>query len=486
MLDECLLPEGLRRWLVDISQRAQAPLDFAAAAAIVALSSALGRRLCIQPKRQDDWLVVPNLWGLIIGPPGYLKSPITHEIMKPLMRLEARVCKEYDQAAVEYEVQKQVFDAKRNKLVRKFSIRDLRHDDRDELASQLRELYAAPPTRRRYLVNDPTVEKLGEILNQNPSGVLLFRDEIAGFLASMDRQGHENDRAFYLEAWNGVNGYVYDRISRGTLRVEAACVSILGTITPGPLSRYLREAFSGERDDGLMQRFQVSVYPDPPRTWNNVDRFPDHDAQQRAAEIFERIVTLTTGFVSSGSGTSVQTIQGIPTLRFDDAAQELFNEYREHLGRRIRSADEHPVMIAHLSKFRSLMPSLALIFHVVDSFENHVFPPVGLESTKLAAAWCDYLEQHARRIYHPVMARVDLAARLLGEKIKAGKLVSPFTAKEVYRQQWTGLSESLEVSDALELLERLAWVVSELHGPSPEGGRPSRRYHINPQVRMKL
>jgi hypothetical protein len=56
-----------------------------------------------------------------------------------------------------------------------------------------------PPIRRRYIVNDPTVEKLGEILNQNPAGVLLFRDGIAGFLAMLERAGRENDRAFYLE-----------------------------------------------------------------------------------------------------------------------------------------------------------------------------------------------------------------------------------------------------------------------------------------------
>src|SRR5262245_4204219 len=86
--DERLLPDGLRRWIVDIAERAQTPLDFPAAGAIVALGSAIGRRLGIRPKRQDEWLVVPNLWGLIVGPPGYLKSPMLHEVLKPINRLE--------------------------------------------------------------------------------------------------------------------------------------------------------------------------------------------------------------------------------------------------------------------------------------------------------------------------------------------------------------------------------------------------------------
>jgi len=41
------------------------------------------------------------------------------------------------------------------------------------------------------------VEKLAELLNHHPNGLLLFRDELSGWLHTMDRPGHENDRAFY-------------------------------------------------------------------------------------------------------------------------------------------------------------------------------------------------------------------------------------------------------------------------------------------------
>ena len=49
------------------------------------------------------------------------------------------------------------------------------------------------------LPDDATVEKLGELLNENPHGLLQFRDEDAGFLHMMDREGHENARAFLKE-----------------------------------------------------------------------------------------------------------------------------------------------------------------------------------------------------------------------------------------------------------------------------------------------
>ena len=71
---------------------------------------------------------------------------------------------------------------------------------------------------RRYLVKDATVEKLGELLNHETEAARWdCRDEVSGFLHTLDRPGHENDRAFYCEAWNGTSAYTYDRIGRGTV-----------------------------------------------------------------------------------------------------------------------------------------------------------------------------------------------------------------------------------------------------------------------------
>jgi putative DNA primase/helicase len=468
--DEWLLPDALRPWIFDIADRAQAPVDFPAAGAIVALSSSVGRRMGIHPKRHDDWLVIPNLWGMFVGPPAFLKSPMLHEVLKPLTRLEAQAREEYERERIAFDLTEEAIETERRRL--KGEATKIRSRmDRGQLIEQLRKLDAelTPTTRRRYVVNDTTVEKLGEILNENPSGVLLARDELAGFLAVMERAGHENDRAFYLESWNGYAGYTYDRIGRGTLHIKAACVSILGAMTPGPLGSYLRETFNGVQDDGLIQRFQLSVYPDPPTHWRNVDRWPDKAAKDRAFELFERFL----GFVGNPQASE------IPSLRFEDEAQDFFDEWRADLEARIRNSDEHPVIIAHLSKYRSLMPSLALIFHRCDC---ETFNPVTLEAAKRAAAWCDYLAAHARRIYHCVTARIDTVARQLGEKIRARKLPSPFTARDVYRHDWTGLTERDDVTRALDVLQGLNWLEGDMPTSMPGGGRPTMRYHVNPKV----
>ena len=47
------------------------------------------------------------------------------------------------------------------------------------------------------------MEKPGELLRDNPTGLLVLRDELVGFIASWDKEGREGKRAFYLETWNG-------------------------------------------------------------------------------------------------------------------------------------------------------------------------------------------------------------------------------------------------------------------------------------------
>src|SRR5260370_28259645 len=54
---------------------------------MVAAGAVIGRQIAIRPKRQDDWAVVPSLWGLAVGAPGRMKSPALAEALRALRRL---------------------------------------------------------------------------------------------------------------------------------------------------------------------------------------------------------------------------------------------------------------------------------------------------------------------------------------------------------------------------------------------------------------
>ena len=467
-----LLPSAFRAWVMDIAERMQCPPDYPAVAAMVAASALIGRQVAIRPKRRDDWTVIPNLWGAIVGRPGVLKTPALTEALRPVTALEVQAAQHHSEAVDEWEASG-VVAKEAEKVTREGIRRALKKGDSDG-AHALARSEIEPldlPTRSRYLVNDTTVEALGVILKANPRGVLVFRDELTGFLRNLDREGHEAARAFYLEAWNGGGRFTYDRIGRGTIDIDACCVSILGGIQPGPLSEYLNGAVrSGSADDGLIQRFQLMVWPDPPTDWRNVDRWPDSSAKRQALEVFRRLDRLDTAALGAESGGD-----GAPFLRFAPDAQIAFDEWRADLERHLRTADEHPAVEAHLAKYRSLVPSLALICHVIENGAG----PVSEAAVLRAAAWAEYLEGHARRLYQSVTHADTESARRLAKRLLSGDLTAPFTLRDVYRMGWSGLSIRASAQAAVDVLCDLDWLAPDTR---ETGGRSKTIFHLDPQV----
>jgi putative DNA primase/helicase len=468
-----VLPESLRDWIRDICERMQCPPDYCAATAIVAAGSMIGRKIAIRPKRHDDWQVVPNLYGVNVGRPSVMKSPAMKEVLKFTAQLEIEAKQEHAKQLAEHEATALLAAATKKVRMEVLKKTVKSGGDAQTIANELVAETTKAPTRRRYIVNDTTVEKLGVILNENPNGVLLFADEFVGLLRCMEREGHEADRGFYLTAWAGDSRYTYDRIGRGTLDIEAAIVSLTGSIQPGVLADYLRGAVSGGRgDDGFIQRLQMSVWPDPPTTWENIDRYPDSDAKAKAYAALKRLAELTPASVSAERDDYER--DALPFLRFDRDAQDAFDAWRADLETRLRRGDEHPAVESHLAKYRSLIPALALMLHLLDGSIG----PVTLVAVKRAIGWGHYLESHARRLYAGVTEAPAIAARLLATRIQRGDVTDLFAARDVYRYEWSGLDRE-RTQSAIDVLVSLHWLEERVE---PTTGRNRTRYAINPKV----
>ncbi len=169
----------------------------------------------------------------------------------------------------------------------------------------------------------------------------------------------------------------------------------------------------------------------------------------------------------------------MPFLRFDAAAQELFDAWRGDVEQTLRAEEDHPVLLSHLAKYRSLMPSLALIGHLIDGVDGGTTGPVSRAAAARAVAWCEYLHGHARRLYASVTDMARVAAAVLATQLAHGRLPSPFTARDVYRNEWTGLTEPRVVQGALEGLAELGWIRAEAVR-ARDGGRPTVRFRPQP------
>ena len=475
---EDLLPVSFRPLVRDVTERMQVPMDYPAVVMVLGLAGAVNRRATIQPKANDTgWVVVPNLWGGIIGPPGFMKSPVIQAATRPLNQIQAEWREEHEDSLKEFAQAKEEYDLRRQAWKEQFKSNTKKKknppDRPDEAPEQ--------PTLRRLIANDATFEALHQTMSENPDGILVIRDELTGWWSTLDRAGREGERAFCLQAWNGDTGHTIDRIARGTVHVEACCMSMLGGIQPGRLRSYLADALKdGPSNDGLIQRFQLLVWPDTESDWQYVDRAPDPASELTANRVFRNLVALDS--------------EGPMRFRFAPDAQELFVKWLAMLEARVRGDQLHPALVSHLSKYRKLMPALALLFELADWAAagpgdvevgaTDQFLRISLEHTKQAVAWCEYLESHARRIYSCVTTPQMRAAQLLAEKLKKHQIAPDgfFSCREVYLKGWSGLDTPELARMAVEVLLDAGWVREVDSESGPLGGRPSARYQVNPRV----
>jgi putative DNA primase/helicase len=215
-----------------------------------------------------------------------------------------------------------------------------------------------------------------------------------------------------------------------------------------------------------VQRFQLIVWPDAPPGWKYTDRKPDMDAVDRAEQVYRRIAALDTA-------TPLR-------LQFDDEAQALFEQWLTDLEQRIRDEGLSPHMQAHLAKYRSLMPTLALLFALADGRTECV----PISHAQLACDWCDYLVTHANRIYSSQAGPELQAAIALSKRLAKGWMCDEgvFTVRDVYRKCWAFLDTPDAARAALAVLEEYCWVKRETKSDPQTGGRPSETYRINPRI----
>ncbi len=477
--DFALLPELLTPWALDICDRMQCPPDFVGAGTMAALSAVIGRKVGIRPQERTDWTVVCNLWAKVVGRPGVLKSPALEAALAPLKRLVAIAAEQYQDADALFQINAQT--AKLRKEAAEKQARDLlKKNPNADLSAVLTVDEPPGPALKRYIANDTSPASLGELLRQNPNGLLVFRDEIVSLLKSLDKEGAEEGRGFYLTAWNGDSPYTSDRIGRGlNLHIPAVCLSVLGGTQPGRLSEYIRQAVKGgAADDGLIQRFGLLVWPDTCGAWKDVDRWPDTDAKNKAFQVFDRLDKLNPLEIGAEQDTDRDGApDGIPYLRFEPAALELFQEWRTDLEKRLRG-ELHPALESHFAKYRKLIPSLALIIHLADGGTGLVTERATLQ----ALAWGEYLETHAQRAYGSVSQPEIAVAKAILKRIKKGDLPPTFTSWEVWRPGWAKLSDKEQVKEALRLLEGYGWIIRERKDDT--GGRPKTVYHLNERAAL--
>lgn len=507
-----MMPKLLFDYVTDNATRLNTPLEFVAIPLIVSLGSVIGTKVSIFPNMFHDWEIIPNLWGVIIGNPSSRKSPSLDAGTKAIANLVHLAKDAHNDAKKAYEVKKMISKEKGSlaeKELKELAKQAAAIEDNAEKEKAEKELQQkaeliidskeeenAYPALRRYIVDDSTPEKLGELLNQNPNGLLLKQDELAGFLGRLDQQGNAEERNFYLECYNGKGSKPIDRIGRGSFIVENLCLSVIGTTQPDNITKYLDKVTKSYSNDGLIQRFQLMVQPDAIRG-KGKDLLPNKELRTQVYDLFELIDKLQIGnFIKYGAN-APDEFTSRPYFRFKPDAYELFDRWQDELQQKIYDAEDSGLNIIaeHLGKYGKTVPSLALIFHIVEcvEFERNIG---GVSKPALQAAinFAELLESHMIRIYSVVTDNATLKASILASRLlnmiskpdanaATDWLKDGFTARQVVQKGWKSLTDGQDVQTAIDVLYEHKWLRFEVINSTPNGGRPSEKFYINPKIK---
>lgn len=375
-----ILPMPIRQWTVDNCMHAEGSLNYGAVSAIIVCANVIGYRCRVKPKVNADWKVTPNLWGMLIGNPSERKSPVADQFLKPLRFLQGdhhEIFKDKDKQYKE-ELKHRTMAEKAKDKALKAAYEVSQEDALKKAEAMIVPGIGDEPTEERFIINDATTEAVGQIMSKNTRTVLQYRDEQSGFFSSFSKAGHEGDRAFYLEAFQGDRSYSYDRIGRGSIHIKYLSIGLFGTIQPGVLEKHLLST-KGKSNDGLAQRMQLSVFSDDTYRPYTDDPF-DTGARESAYAVIKELADAD----FEVWGATNDPFDSMPYFSFSPEAQEDFIQWYNIMKKKEREEPDVHVQ-GHLGKYYSLLPSLALTFFLIDKAADVTDAnAIGIEHFKMA------------------------------------------------------------------------------------------------------
>ncbi len=469
--DECL-PKVLVDWLRPASKVIGCPFDFLVLSAVVMIGSLIGSRLRVKPLRHSDWFVVPNLYGGCVGLPSTKKTPALDETRKPILELQAAARKAYADQKAKFDIKARFYEKESNAR--------LRTSEKFDAYEKSLGLLDKPeePILRRFETNDITTPKLAQFLSENPVGILQSRDELVGWLKSLEADYDLNARSFILELWKGAISYTQARVGNGEIQIPSGTLSIIGGIQPSKLQRYISEAYSFDNSDGLPQRF-IFAYPDTCRRGEKPTQ-ADYDQMLNGYAAANRICKTLAEFNFNGkvNGANGDIFQ---IVKFSREAQAVVDEWNGDIESEAESLQiEDEPFSSYLYKLPKSCFAIALIFHCLEHINDAVFPDeMTIETTLKAIAYTEVLTTHARRVFALGENQIFSLAQILIGKIKKGELEQGFTIREVMRKHWSGLGTKDTAQDVIGLLIDYGYL---LELPTSGEGRPTIKYAFHPSL----
>lgn len=342
--------------------------------AILGVSIGTTRRIELKP----SWHEFPIFWAVTIARSSGLKSPAMDAAIRELRKIQKAAFDEYNERQTAYEVDRVIYE--------KELATWKRSKDGGEPPSK-----PEPPTPRRFVVQDITIEALAPILESNPRGVLVARDELASHLRSFGqyKKAGSGDAAAWLEFHRG-GSHIVDRKTgdRRLIIVHRAAVWKCGTIQPGVFSTVMSGEFI---ESGMAARFLMAKPPSAPKRWT--DRHPGKATLDNYEELIVRLIRLQ-HIDDDGTPLDLPMTQEAKSIWID--------WYNRHADLTYASDDEGEA--AMLGKVEAYASRFALLFAVCDEPYATRIPADAMRRGCMLAGW---FANEATRVYGTMADTAD-------------------------------------------------------------------------------
>lgn len=322
-----VLPGDLREYAIQTAKSIKnSPIDFCATQMLAIASVAIGKSRSLSPK--DGHEVFANMWLLVIAENGSAKTPVFNAVRSPLDDFEDLFEDQYKLDYAQYQ----------------------------QIMAETEDVSTPVPSMRRLIVGDSTWEGLAPILEKNPRGVGIFRDEIATWIKSMNQfKGSGGaDRESWLECWS-LSNITIDRKSQNgiPIRVGKPYVSLVGGIQPDKV-----HLFTHGDNDGFKERF-LFCYPSMEPSLKYSKDVVDREIKEKWINVITRILNPNSVSVASLVKEECETIK----LTLDDNADKLHTEFHDSLDNEWRDPNFDKSLFGVYTKLSEYARKLAIILH---------------------------------------------------------------------------------------------------------------------------
>jgi hypothetical protein len=413
-----VLPDPIRQFVEAVAASIPVPVDLVAVPVLVTLATAIGTQRSVSPKR--GWTEYPVLYGAVVAESGVGKSPAIKKAMGPLLRRQARA---YDEWRARQQVWRSLPDSERAKQ--------------------------PPPSLEHVVTTDATMEALTHMMATSRHGVVLYRDELPGWLASMDqyRGGRGGDRQRWLDIWSGTPVKVDRRGDQDPIFVARPFVSVIGGFTPNHFTDFLGRVHR-EEDDGFYARLLVS-YPTNQTSGSSRVEVPA-DLEATYDSTIDALFELRPNGSDDGYSRAPLTLA-------PDAA-ELWWGWHANICEERGALP--PVLRTKWPKLAATSFRLALVLHEAQA-PGAAIGPISTETIAAAIQCTEYFMGHERHI--SAVARIDSAEqrdRLVYTWLTRRDLPRA-TARDIQRSGVAGVKTASLAREIMRSLVDRGWVVTD-------------------------